>query len=731
MKEAIPMNGTGRIFAIVALTIAILGGSPSGRAAPPTGKPAGRLSAIPEWIDGGTPGSKGTGIAILPDGTVAMVADRGRGLVLYTLRKGNVAVAPIDRSCAAPALAMDAKGGLHVACRHMGRQALHYLTNVDGTWRDSEVADAGPIGGSPAIVVDGRNRMHVSHYDPVARCLRYSVLTDGRWSTHIVPADGDVGAESAIAVDAGGAAHISCFDATNEDLVYATNASGEWHVIRLDSDRNAGKGSSIRVAGDGTVHIAYIEAGFVNGEWRSGLRYARGGREGFVVESVVADRTIADQTALAVDAAGVGRIAFFDEDSRMLKFAEQRDGRWILSTADDRRESGRRAAIALDAHGRAHVVHSELFGGLRYATGTTGAWRSIEVDPGGITSLDKSLALDKAGNPVVAYAHRLGDASRLCLARLDAGGAWVREVVDAAPGSGSFASLAVGRDGTLHVVHFDKHKGDLRYALWRDGQWALEVVDSAGSVGWYAALALDSRGRAHIAYQDSRGGQLKYAVRGRGGWDVSDVPGEKGLSGFIALALDREDLAHIVHSRKARVGASGTWALGYVTGEPGSWRDEPIASGEGESEYASIALDERGVPHVAFRVVSKGPSSTLRYATRGAGGWQMEDVEAGSRIGESAWIATGPGKSVAITHYDRDHGLLKLAVRRNGRWNTSIVDDAGNMGVMGRVVIDAKGRLHIVYGGEHGLWYLCIEGIGASGDRPRAQSVRLWPRGRQ
>ncbi len=91
---------------------------------------------------------------------------------------------------------------------------------------------------------------------------------------------------------------------------------------------------------------------------------------------------------------------------------------------------------------------------------------------------DRSLALDAAGHPHVAY----GD-DNLFYAWHD-GTSWHYEVVDVGVDVGEYAALRLDAQGGAHISYYDRYYGSLRYAYRpSNGTWRAEVVDTGVGSG--------------------------------------------------------------------------------------------------------------------------------------------------------------------------------------------------------------------------------------------------------
>ncbi len=96
---------------------------------------------------------------------------------------------------------------------------------------------------------------------------------------------------------------------------------------------------------------------------------------------------------------------------------------------------------------------------------------------------------------------------------------------------------------------------------------------------------------------------------------------------------------------------------------------ETVVSDGDQGQYASIALDSSGVPHVAWFDATDG---NLMYATRNFAGWQVQQVDTGW-AGHYASIAIQPGTGhPAIAYYDQTAAKAKYA-ELSGSWQTETI----------------------------------------------------------
>lgn len=174
--------------------------------------------------------------------------------------------------------------------------------------------------------------------------------------------------------------------------------------------------------------------------------------------------------------------------------------------------------------------------------------------------------------------------------------------------------------------------------------WTIEAADTLGNTGYRTHLVLDAAGLPHVAFTRIEPYELLYATRS----------------------------------------AAGTWTTETVDANDGN----------AESFYNSIALDQQGVPHIAYY----SGAGRLNYATRGATGqWSTKIVDADSLVGKTPSLAIASSNRAYISYFDERHGDLKLATQNANEWTTTVLDSAGVVGWDTSLALDVRDVPHIAY----------------------------------
>ena len=349
-----------------------------------------------------------------------------------------------------------------------------------------------------------------------------SAATSG-WQIITIPGETKQGEYSSIALDQGGNPHISFMDETDVAVKYVRWDGSSWEAHTIDTLELYGYSStSLALNGDGQPQIAYPynnPTSLHHAEW-DGVQWKW---SKLLVGSPL-------YASLALKETGEPCISFLVtrlmgiEVHTNIELVCRSEGTWWTSTTvavpsilytSGLFTSFRFHSLALDSQNRAHISYTRRSfaagnpHGLYYASNSTGAWVTTEVDIAPNVGFFSSLALDGQNRPHISY-YDLANGD-LKYARWN-GSQWIIETVDSAGDVGRFTSLALDGNGNPHISYYDATNGDLKYTFWDGSQWRIETVDSSGRVGGRTSLALDAAGNVHISYYDITNGKLKYAT---------------------------------------------------------------------------------------------------------------------------------------------------------------------------------------------------------------------------
>ena len=137
-----------------------------------------------------------------------------------------------------------------------------------------------------------------------------------------------------------------------------------------------------------------------------------------------------------------------------------------------------------------------------------GSW-TLESGPYGNTFRETNVVYDGTGHPVMAGCESNGTVK---VRRLSESG-WTEEVVDTGMGGYCEAAVALDSAGEPMVAYYDSLNYDLRFAKRAGGSWApKELVANTDSAGSGVSLIIDPAGNTVAAYSYS-GPSATYAVK--------------------------------------------------------------------------------------------------------------------------------------------------------------------------------------------------------------------------
>jgi hypothetical protein len=318
-------------------------------------------------------------------------------------------------------------------------------------WFVNTVDSSNDVGQYVSVALDpASGTSYVSYYDATYKDLRMAKsVSSGRncgpnndWACETVDSAGDVGKYSSIAVDPTDKLPIiAYYDASNGALKLAIGSGVGWIIKTIDDPLigSAGSYASLKLDSTGKTRIAYYFSNLVGVDSLWYAKYVGGGAgncggNDYQCDLIDSGDQVGKYASLALDSSDRPRIAYYDGGNDALMYAYQ-NGSWTI------REilpihSGQYASLYVDVNNGnlPHIAHYDSSNGkLGYAVyvGSNGncgfdssstdfLWQCDEIDSiGSTTPVGVSLAVDKAGYPIIAYQDTVGLDS-LNIARPDA-----------------------------------------------------------------------------------------------------------------------------------------------------------------------------------------------------------------------------------------------------------------------------------------------------------------------
>ena len=175
-------------------------------------------------------------------------------------------------------------------------------------------------------------------------------------------------------------------------------------------------------------------------------------------------------------------------------------------------------------------------------------------DTSGTVDRDTSIALDAAGNPVVAFYDATNAKLKIlhCNDPNCAPGGDSITVPDTTALVGNHASMALDAAGNPVVSYYNDSTDDLRILHCNDpncagGNESITDADTTGDVGQYTSLALDAAGRPIVSYSDVTNDDLRLLYCddpncAPGGNVVSPHPTPSGTAAASSTSLTLDPL---------------------------------------------------------------------------------------------------------------------------------------------------------------------------------------------
>lgn len=271
--------------------------------------------------------------------------------------------------------------------------------------------------------------------------------------------------------------------------------------------------------------------------------------------------------SLALTPADQPGIAYVDDRTGDLIYAERPATRWITQTVDTAGQVGHFASLDYDQHGQPHISYFDnSYNDIKYATRGTHGWQIETIDasgqpgfhiPAGFTQLALGCEPDatrctftRPRVAYLAYRYKPYDGELRYATRTDQG--WQIETVDAARGTGGFPALVLDAQGQPWISYYrlstwDFNQGELRVAHRQGRRWQIDRVDVHDNAGRYNALALTPDGRPVVAYYAAVPGDLRLAWWDTT-WHTRTLLDEGNVGGWITLALDAQNIAHLTYA---------------------------------------------------------------------------------------------------------------------------------------------------------------------------------------
>ncbi|MDA8765692.1 putative Ig domain-containing protein, partial [Candidatus Poseidoniales archaeon] len=306
--------------------------------------------------------------------------------------------------------------------------------------------------------------------------------------------------------------------------------------------------------------------------------------------------------------------------------------------------------VVVYAHNDSSSASGTYSLGMMYRWG--GTWTETILDTGTDTGHHPSVAIDRQGAIHIAYIDDHNDELRYAT---NASGSWVfttlgSSTYDNDDGRGTAIVVHPITD-VVHIVTTinDNTYRDLQYHTNEDGSWVnMTITNTLSDEGHDPAMAMDGDGNLHVAYYCDDGcSDLRMSSRINGVWQNETVASTLNIGNDPDITIDSQGTIHIVsqYLNNKRI---------YLhSGTPGSWTEQTGLSG-GNAHWPVVSVDSNDAVHISYHLGNT--QKDVMYMTNASGSWSTASMIEGY----GGW-----GSEMAIDDND-DIFIANLAV---GIWN--------------------------------------------------------------
>jgi hypothetical protein len=322
---------------------------------------------------------------------------------------------------------------------------------------------------------------------------------------------------------------------------------------------------------------------------------------GWQIETVDSEGDLGRSSSIALDSSDHPHISYYDNTSRILKYASFDGSNWEVSIVDSSVDAGWNNSIALDGNDIPYIAYydnTNHYLKCAYLDGSN--WNITTVDGSFYVGSYNSIAFDNFNLPHIVYSddyqHKIKYAS------FD-GFDWQLSYVDYSNYSGIYCSLAFGSNNIPQICFYNYSDDDLYYSLYNGSYWQTSIIDSDGNVGSNCSIDIDSADHPHVAYHDTTNSDLKYASFNGSGWSTTTVDSYGSCGLYPDLALDSNDNPHISY-------CSGMDLLYAYKNGIAAWQLS-VVDIDSLFNWTSIAIDSSNLPHLSYK---SNDQDDLKYA---------------------------------------------------------------------------------------------------------------------
>ena len=288
-------------------------------------------------------------------------------------------------------------------------------------------------------------------------------------------------------------------------------------------------------------------------------------------------------------------------------------------------------------------------------------------------------------------------------------------------GGGSKLSIDSGLNGDIAAVYSVERTGatsaNLSLLYKWNGAWTESTIDSSVDTE-VPSVAIDRQGALHIGYVDKDNAKLKYATNASGSWVVETL-GDAATHQFAQTAISVHPVTNAIHIMAVNGSTIPTAGLNHHTNETGTWLYSTISDPSEEEGFGvNFDIDSDGNLHVVFRREANSVTTPhydhLIMASRINGVWQNQTIATNlinGAYGHHFDMAIDSQDQIHVTYQGNLnqgkwiwHGVLS-SVNPSSSW---VLTQLSTSGFYPALAVDSNDNVHLSYhggGASKDQWY--------------------------
>ena len=277
---------------------------------------------------------------------------------------------------------------------------------------------------------------------------------------------------------------------------------------------------------------------------------------------------------------------------------------------------------------------------------------------------------------------------------------------------GSPASIAIGKDDTVHIVYYDASNNSFKYARRENSTWRTETIDAFGTNRQSVSIAIDKQGAVHVLYSadlDNLTSETRYAVY-NDEWSVQSVATiPSGWYSYGSKILITDDgTIHLLYS-----GAK----LHHTISKDGGWETSTLFD---LGTYKWRATEKNGSLYLSHGSYGIGERLLIGIYGQETGSWLYRNFDTDLTYTDQTPVAIDSSGKIHVVGYGRGDGLTHIEMRSDLTIDERVLDySGGHSGVFNDMVMDGSDSMHILFSVLDywpnkilGTWYCYVPTVG-------------------